>query len=57
MSLTKWGFFLGIIALLKSRKHTPTPIWIQEKGKRIIKIEDTYEEEENPQETMATSTE
>ena len=54
----KIGFFLGIIAPLKSRKHAPTPTWIREKGKRLIKIEDTHqEEEETPQETMTTSVE
>ena len=56
MNLIKMGFFSSIISSLKSRKHIPTPIWIQEKGKHLIKIEDKQqEEEETPQETMTTS--
>ena len=46
-----------MIASPKSRKHVLTPIWILEKGRQLIKIEETYQEEENPQETMATSSE
>ena len=58
MNLIKWGFFSGIIVLSKSRKHVPTPIWIREKGKHLIKIEETHqEEEEAPQTPMSTSTE
>ena len=58
MNLIKLGFFSGIIAPSKSRKHIPTPIWIQKKGKRLIKIEETHqEEEEAPQTPMSTSTE
>ncbi|KAL0004833.1 hypothetical protein SO802_012394 [Lithocarpus litseifolius] len=46
-------FYLkGIIAPSKSRKHVPTPIWVREKGKRLIKIKDTHQEE-----TMNTSVE
>ena len=55
-----WGkldSFSGIIAPSKSIKHVPTPIWIWEKyGKRLVKIEGTYQEEveeEVSQETMA----
>ena len=59
MNLMKMGlFFSGIIAPSKSRKHIPTPIWIREKERRLIKIEDTHQEEEaTPQETMTTSME
>ena len=57
MNLMKMGFLLGIIAPPKLRKHVPTPIWIWEKGRRLIKIEDTFQEEENSQETMITSIE
>ena len=57
MNLIKWGFFSGIIAPSRSRKHVPTPIWIQEKGKRLIKIEETHQEEEEAQQTpMSTPT-
>ncbi|KAL0010873.1 hypothetical protein SO802_005981 [Lithocarpus litseifolius] len=52
LSLNSKGFFSGIIAPSKSRKHVPTPIWIQEKGKRLIKIKDTHQEE-----TITTSVE
>ena len=47
MNLMKWGFFSGIISPSKPRKHIPTPIWIQEKGKHLIKIKDTHQEENN----------
>ena len=58
MNLIKLGFFSCIIAPSKSRKHILTPIWIREKGKRLIKIEETrQEEEEAPQTPMSTSTE
>ena len=58
--LIKRNFFLGTIAPPKSRKHIPTPIWIQEKHERyLVKIEDTHQEEvfqegESSQATMAT---
>ena len=55
LELNENGLFSGIIAPPKLRKHIPTPIWIREKERRLIKIEDAYQEEENPQETMATS--
>jgi len=43
----KMGFFSGTIAPPKSRKHVPTPIWIRENnGRRLVKIEDTHQEEE-----------
>ena len=48
----KMGFLLGIIAPSKSRKHISTLIWIQEKVKCLIKIEDTHQKE-----TMITSME
>ena len=39
--------FLGTIAPPKSRKHSPTPIWIREKNIRhLVKIEGTHQEEE-----------
>ena len=46
MNLIKMRFLSGTIAPPKSRKHVPTLIWIREKhGRRLIKIEDTYQEE------------
>ena len=58
MNLMKIGLLLGIIAPSKSRKHVPTPIWIREKERHLIKIEDTHQEEEATfQETMTTSVE
>ena len=58
MNLMKMGlFFSGIIAPSKSRKHVPTPIWIREKERRLIKIKDTNQEKETSQETMTTSME
>ena len=50
---------MGTIAPPKSRKHVPTPIWIQEKnGRHLVKIKDTHQEEkfqvgESFQATMA----
>ena len=42
----KWDFFLGTIAPLGLSKHVPTPIWVWEKNRRrLIEIEDTYQEE------------
>ena len=58
MNLIKWGFFSSIIASSKPRKHIPIPIWIQEKGKHFIKIEETHQEKEEALQTpMSTSTE
>ena len=46
MNLIKMRFLSGTIAPPKSRKHVTTLIWIREKhGRRLIKIEDTYQEE------------
>ncbi|KAK9998000.1 hypothetical protein SO802_017603 [Lithocarpus litseifolius] len=42
----------------QSQENVPTPIWIREKGKHLIKIEDIHQEEEKtPQETMTNSLE
>ena len=52
MGLIKWDFFSNTIAPPRSRKHIPTPIWVQEKNRRrLVKIEETYQEEVFHEET------
>ena len=52
MNLMKMGLLFRHHCTIKLRKHVPTPIWIREKGKSLIKIEDKHQEE-----TMTTSVE
>ena len=54
-----WNELVNTIAPPRSSKHVPTPIWVWKKhGRRLIKIENTHQEEvfqegESPQVTTA----
>ena len=53
MGLIKWDFFSSTITPPRSRKHIPTPIWVQEKnGRHLVKIEETYQEDVFKEETF-----
>ena len=57
MNLLKMGLLFKHHCTIKVKKTCPYSHWIREKGRHLIKIEDTHQEEEYPQETMATSME
>ena len=45
MDLMKMGLLFRHHCIIEVKKARPTPIWVWEKGKRLIKIEDTHQEE------------